>query len=93
MAAAHADAEARNQEIYEENHRFERARLERQRAFEVSVAEGAAAAGTILQLYNSSVGSSSSSFYRACSAEERLSEVVQSPSVVVIFRGYFVQFI
>jgi hypothetical protein len=43
MAAAHAAAEARNQEIYEENHRFERGRLERQRAYEVSVVEGAAA--------------------------------------------------
>ena len=29
MAAAHAASEARNQEIYEENHRFERGRLER----------------------------------------------------------------
>ena len=46
VAAAHAASEARNQEIYEENHRFERGRLEWQRAFEVSVAEGAAAAGT-----------------------------------------------
>ena len=41
VAAAHAASEARNQEIYEENHRFERGRLERQRAFEVSVAETA----------------------------------------------------
>ena len=39
MAAAHSDAEARNQEIYEENQRFERDRLEQQRVFEVSVAE------------------------------------------------------
>ena len=31
--AAHAASEARNQEIYEENHRFERDRLERQWAF------------------------------------------------------------
>ena len=29
VAAAHAASEARNQEIYEENHRFERGRLER----------------------------------------------------------------
>ena len=29
VAAAHAALEARNQEIYEENHRFERGRLER----------------------------------------------------------------
>jgi len=63
VAAAHADIEARNQEIYEENHHFERGRLERQRAFEVSVAEGVAAAGTILQLSSSSVGSSSSASY------------------------------
>ena len=48
VAMAHAASEARNQEIYEENHRFERGRLERQRAFEVSVAEGAATAGTVL---------------------------------------------
>ena len=33
VAAAHAATEARNQEIYEENHHFERDRLERQRAF------------------------------------------------------------
>ena len=33
VAAAHAASEARNQEIYEENHRFERGRLEWQRAF------------------------------------------------------------
>ena len=63
MAAAHAASEARNQEIYEENHRFERGRLERQRAFEVSVAEGVVAAVTILQLSSSSVGSSSSASY------------------------------
>ena len=48
MAAANAASEARNQEIYEENHRFERGRLERQSAFEVSVAEAATAAGTVL---------------------------------------------
>ena len=60
VAAAHAAPEARNQEIYKENHRFERGRLERQRSFEVSVTEAAAAAGTVLQLSSSSVGSSSS---------------------------------
>ena len=93
VAAAHAASEARNHEIYEENYRFERGRLERQRAFEVSVAEVAAAAGTVLQLSNSSVGSSSSASYQACSAEEMLLEVVQSLSVVVLlFRGYLVQF-
>ena len=63
MAVAHAASEARNQEIYEENHCFERGRLERQRAFEVSVAEAAAAVGTILKLSSSSVGSSSSASY------------------------------
>ena len=63
VAAAHAASEARNQEIYEENHRFERGRLERQRAFEASVAEAALAAGTALRLPNSSVGSSSSASY------------------------------
>ena len=63
VAAAHAASEARNQEIYEENHRFERGRLERQRAFEVSVAEAALAAGTALRLPSSSVGSSSSASY------------------------------
>ena len=63
VAAAHAASEARNQEIYEESHRFERGRLERQRAFEVSVAEAALAAGTALRLPSSSVGSSSSASY------------------------------
>jgi hypothetical protein len=63
VAAAHATAEARNQEIYEENQRFEWGHLERQRAFGVSVAEGAAAAGTVFQLSSSSVGSSSSASY------------------------------
>ena len=63
VAAAHAASEARNQEIYKENHRFERGRLERQRVFEVSVTEAAAAAGTVLQLSSSSVGFSSSSSY------------------------------
>lgn len=29
VAMAHADGETRNQEIYEESHRFERGRLER----------------------------------------------------------------
>ena len=48
VATAHADAEARTQEIYEQSGRFERGRLEWQRAFEVSVAEGAVAAGTVL---------------------------------------------
>ena len=61
VAAAHAASEARNQEIYEENHHFERGRLEQQRAFEASVAEVALAAGTALRLPSSSVGSSSSS--------------------------------
>ena len=62
MAEAHASAEARNQEIYEQSGRFERDRLERQWAFELaSVAERAAAAGTVLHLSTSSVGSSSSS--------------------------------
>ena len=63
VAAAHTAAKARNQEIYEENHRFERGRLERQRAFEVSVAEAGAVAGTVLRLPSSSVGSSSSASY------------------------------
>ena len=63
VAAAHAASEARNQEIYEENHRFERGRLERQRAFEASVAEAALAAGIALRLPSSSVGSSSSASY------------------------------
>ena len=63
VAAAHAASEARNQEIYEENHRFERGRLERHRAFEVSVAEAATAAGTVLRFPGSSVGSSSAASY------------------------------
>ena len=63
VAAAHAASEAKNQEIYKENHHFERGLLERQRAFEVSIAEGAAAAGTVLQLSSLSVASSSSSSY------------------------------
>ena len=63
VASAHAASEARNQEIYEENHRFKRGRLERQRAFEVSAAEATTAAGTILRLPSSSVGSSSSASY------------------------------
>ena len=62
VAAAHATSEARNQEIYKENNRFERGRLEWQRVFEVSVAEAATAAGTILHLPSSSVGSSSASY-------------------------------
>ena len=62
VAAAHTDAEARNQEIYEQSSRFERDPLERQWAFELaSVAEHAAAAGTVLHLSSSSEGSSSSS--------------------------------
>ena len=62
VAAAHAASEARNQEIYEENHRFERDRLERQWAFELETfAVHAKAAGTILHFSGSSVGSSSSS--------------------------------
>ena len=63
VAAAHATSEVKNQEIYEENHRFERGRLERQRAFEASVAEAALAAGTALWVPSSSVGSSSSASY------------------------------
>ena len=63
MAAAHAASEARNQGIYEENHRFMRGRLERLRAFEASVAEAALAAGTALRVPSSSVGSSSSASY------------------------------
>ena len=39
------DAEAGNQEIYKQSDRFERGRLERQRAFEVSIAKRAVAAG------------------------------------------------
>ena len=61
VATADADAEARNQEIYEQSGRFERDRLERQWAFELaSVVECAAAAGTVLHLSISLVGSSSS---------------------------------
>ena len=63
VAVAHATLEARNQVIYEENHRFERGHLEQQRAFEVSVAEAATAADTVLRLPSSSVGSSSSASY------------------------------
>ena len=62
MAAAHADAELRNREIYEQSGRFEKDLLERHLAFELaSVAERAAATGTVLHLSISSVGSSSSS--------------------------------
>lgn len=62
VAAAHADADARNKEIYEQSGRFERDRLERQWVFELaSVPERATAAGTVLHLSSSSVGSSSSS--------------------------------
>ena len=63
VAATHTNAEARNQEIYEQSDHFEKGHPEWQRAFEVSVVEGAAAAGTVLQLSSSSVGSSSSSSY------------------------------
>ena len=63
VAATYAASEAGNQEIYEENHCLERGRLERQRAFEVSVTEAAAVADTVLQLSSSSVGSSSSTSY------------------------------
>ena len=64
VAVAHADAEARNQERYEQSGRFERDRLERLWAFElVSIAERAAAAGTVLHLSSSQVASSSSAPY------------------------------
>ena len=63
VAAAHAASEARNQEIYGENHRFERGLLGRQRASEVSVAAAATATCTVLRLPSSSVGSSSSASY------------------------------
>ena len=63
VTATHAASEARNQEIYKENHRFERGCLERQRALEVSVAEAALAAGTALWVPSSSVGSSCSASY------------------------------
>src|SRR5215216_70540 len=46
VATAHVATEARNEEIYKESRRFERGCLERQRAFEVSIAKGATAAGT-----------------------------------------------
>ena len=60
VAVAHADAKTRNQEIYEQSDRFERDRLERQWAFELaSVAERAAAVGTVLHFSSSSVGSAS----------------------------------
>ena len=63
VAAAHANAKARNQENYEQSGRFERDRLERQWAFELaSIAERAATAGTVLHLSSSSVGSSSTSY-------------------------------
>ena len=64
VAAAHANVEARNQEIYEQSSRFKRDRLEQQWAFELaSIAECAEAAGTVLDLSSSSVGSSSSASY------------------------------
>jgi hypothetical protein len=63
VAAAEAAAVARNAEIYEESCRFERDRLERQRAFELGVAKGAAAAGAGFHFSSSSVGSSSSASY------------------------------
>ena len=63
VATAHADAEARNQEIYEQSGRFERDRLERQWAFELaSVVERAAAAGTVLHLSSLSASSSFASY-------------------------------
>ena len=62
VAAAHAGAEARNQELYEQSGRFERDRLERQWSFKLaSIAESATVAGTLLHFSSSSVGSSSSS--------------------------------
>ena len=64
VAAAHADTEARNQEIYKQSGRFERDRLEQQWAFKlVSIAERVAPASTLLHLSSSSVGSSSSSAF------------------------------
>ena len=63
VAAAHANAEARNHESYEQSGRFERDRLERQWAFELaSVAERAAVADTVLHLSSSSASSSSASY-------------------------------
>ena len=63
VAVAHTDAEARNQEIYEQSGRFERDRLERQWVFELaSIVERATAAGTVLHLSSSLVGSSSASY-------------------------------
>nr|XP_020170915.1 tol-Pal system protein TolA-like [Aegilops tauschii subsp. strangulata] len=44
VVTAHAPAEARNEEIYQESRGFERGRLGRQRAFELSVAKGASSA-------------------------------------------------
>ena len=63
VAAAEATAVAWNAEIYEESRRFEGGRLERQRAFELGIAKGAAAAGTVFRFSSSSVGSSSSASY------------------------------
>ena len=64
VAAAHADTEARNQEIYEQSSHFERDRLERQWAFKLaSIAERAAASGTVLHFSGLSEGSSSSASY------------------------------
>ena len=64
VAAAHTNADARNHEIYEQSGRFERGRLERQWAFELaSFAKRAKAAGTVLQLSSSLVGSSSFASY------------------------------
>ena len=62
VAAAHTDAEARNQEIYEQSGCFKRDRLERQWAFELETfAEAETTTGTVLHFSGSSVGSSSSS--------------------------------
>ena len=63
VAIAHADVEVRNQEIYKQSGCFERDHVERQRAFEASIAEAALAAGTALRLPSLSVGSSSSTSY------------------------------
>jgi hypothetical protein len=63
VAIAEAAAVARNAEIYKESCRFERDHLERQRAFELAIDKGAAAAGTGFCFSSSSVGSSSSASY------------------------------
>jgi hypothetical protein len=63
VAAAHTDAEARNQEIYEQSRRFERGHLEWQMAFELGVDKGATATGAGFHFSSWSVGSSSSASY------------------------------